>query len=78
MTTEQRYVWWFQGNGDFSDSWGEQEHKELVRDMNKNPERYQATIEDLGAKLIKYTCVNDKDFEFSHQMKIVTNVKEKR
>lgn len=72
-----RYVWYFQTTGEFSNSWDEEEHDFLVRDMAKNPEQHQKAIDDLGAKLIRYECITDQDFEFCHLMKVVTNTKKR-
>lgn len=60
---ETRYVWLNPIDGKFSNSWDEKTHevidKGILDEANEN-----------GWKLIKYECINDKDFEFFNKMKL--------
>ena len=60
----KRYVWLNTATGEFSNSWDE----ELMRRGLTEDNIKVAT--ERGWKLIEYTCLNDKSFEFYNQMKL--------
>lgn len=64
LSTSIKYFWFNPTKGTFSNSWDEVDHEkfideEVIVEANKN-----------GSKLIKFECINDKDFEFYHRMKL--------
>lgn len=64
-----KYVWLNLNNGEFSNSWSEDEQKhiddEIIQEAKNN-----------NWKLIKYQCLTDEDFEFYSRMKVATSNKE--
>ena len=56
------YVWLDLNTGKFSNSWTQEEY-DLYR-ISELPSEYT------GWKLIKYTCLNDVEFEFMNKMKL--------
>jgi hypothetical protein len=62
----KKYCWLNIETGKFSNSWNEKDHKKYLDDK---------TIEEQTKlhpewKLICYECINDKNFEFIHHMKL--------
>ena len=60
------YAWLNVETGKFSNSWTEEEHKRVFDDKTI-AEHFK---EHPQWKLIHYECVNDKDFQFIHHMKL--------
>ena len=60
---QYRYVWLNTNNGEFSDSWDEQTHSLLSESIFEEASKK-------GWKIIKYQCLNDKDFEFTRHFKL--------
>lgn len=59
----KRFVWLNVATGEFSNSWGEDEHKGLTQeDLD--------TAKTNGWKLIEYKCLNDGDFSFLNLMSL--------
>lgn len=62
-----KYVWFNLDDGTFSETWNGEDHclsgKDLADTLDGCP----------GAKLIRYECLTDTNFEFCHLMKVVTN-----
>lgn len=59
-----RYCW-INANGDFSESWDEETHE------NNVDETVMKRANEQGAKLIKYECPNDEEFEFNSNMALL-------
>lgn len=57
----KRYVWLNIQTGEFSNSWSEEEQKQLSKE--DIDERYNTHY-----KLIEYKCLTDNDFEFCSLM----------
>jgi hypothetical protein len=58
-----QYVWLNINDGQFSNSWSENEHRNLTEaDLEKAKKD--------GWKLLKYECVNDTAFKLSHLMRL--------
>ena len=60
------YAWLNVETGKFSDSWSEEDHKKYLDDKTIEKQ----TIEHPEWKIIRYECINDKNFQFSHHMKL--------
>ena len=60
------YAWLNIETGKFSNSWTEEEHKKYF-DEKTIAEHFE---QQPHWKLIRYECVNDKNFEFIHHMKL--------
>ena len=60
-----KYVWLFI-DGSFSNSWDEDMHKSAF----KGEEEIRQIADKRKAKLIKYECLNDDEFEFNNYMKL--------
>jgi hypothetical protein len=63
------YAWLNLETGEFSNSWTEEEHKRVFDEFDKKTlkEHFKGYPQ---WKLIRYECVNDKDFKFVHHMKL--------
>lgn len=57
--------------GEFSNSWGEEDMNNPV--IGSTVRNGMADADKANWKLIEYTCLNSKAFEFYNMMKIVTN-----
>lgn len=64
-----KYIWFDLKTGEFSNPFSEEDVKTYFSESD-----LEEANKD-GWKLIKFDCVNDKDFEFYNRMKIVTNEK---
>ena len=64
-----RYVWLNIETGEFSDSWSEDDHQRYVVSMGLL-ESVKNDPKQHNAKLIKYQCLTDEDFEFYRKMKL--------
>ena len=62
----KKYCWLNIETGKFSNSWSEEDHKKYLDDKTIE-EQYKEHPE---WKLICYECINDKNFEFIHHMKL--------
>lgn len=60
----KRYVWLNMETGRFSNSWTDEDFK----DINETPQSLSEGKAEW--KLIEYFCHNDDDFEFMNQMKL--------
>ena len=60
-----RYVWLNLNNGEFSNSWCEDDQKYVDEEMIEK-------ARNDNWKLIKYQCLTDEDFNFYSMMKIVS------
>jgi hypothetical protein len=63
---EERYVWLNINNGEFSNSWNEEDQKYV------SEESMERARED-GWKLIKYQCLTDDNVQFYNMMKVITS-----
>lgn len=59
METKYKYVWLNMETGKFSNSWVDEDDLETLIDFK-----------DSTWKLIKYSCLNDDDFEFYKMMRL--------
>lgn len=64
-----RYCWLNMNTGEFSNSWSEDEH---TKHLNNGFMDLIDIANDTGWKLIKYSCINDANFEFYKMMQITT------
>ena len=60
----KKLVWLNIETGEFSNSWSDGEHGTSKEELSK------FTSSDSKWKLIEFECLNDRDFEFTHLMRI--------
>lgn len=65
MEPTYQYVWLNLNDGTFSSCWGQKDQDRLLQDGSRLTEAAKS-----GWKLIKFACVNDKDFQFTNHMKL--------
>lgn len=61
----RKQVWLNLQTGEFSNSWGEDEHGGIVVQ-----ELIQSADKECGWKLIEFECLNDPGFEFTINMRL--------
>lgn len=61
----EKYVWLNLNTGEFSKSWNEEQHKSFRMSQLEDATRD-------NWKLIKYSCINDAEFELYDMMQVTT------
>lgn len=58
------YVWLNINTGEFSNSWNSEEYDKSLKQSDIDEAKKK------GWKLIKYSCINDENFQFYNKMKL--------
>lgn len=66
-SNKEKYVWINTHTGEFSNSWNGKEH--LSANLEQDKEHLKEASSS-GWKLLKYNCINDKEFEFKNYFKL--------